>query len=49
MPEYAWIIPEYVGLCLNVFKFVWMAIILHSVIVIPYLKEPGLFSWTEKI
>ena len=30
MPENAWIIPSYVGLFLNVPKFVWMAFVLHS-------------------
>ena len=34
MPEYAWIIPGYVWLCLNVSKFVWMAFVLHSPILI---------------
>ena len=38
--EYAWIIPGYVWLCLNVGKSVWMAFVLHLLIVIPYLKEP---------
>ena len=39
MPEYAWMIPGYVWLCLNVPKFVWMAFDWHSPFVIPYLKE----------
>ena len=39
MAEYAWIIPEYVLLCLEVPKFVWMAFVLHSLNVIPHLKE----------
>ena len=38
--KYAWIIPGYILLCLNVPKFVWMAFTLHSPIVIPYLNEP---------
>ena len=39
MPEYAWMIPGYVWSCLKVPEFVWMAFVLHSPIVIPYLKE----------
>ena len=39
MPEYAWIIPGYAWLCLNVPKSVWTAFILHLPILIPYLKE----------
>ena len=27
--EYAWIIPGYAWLCLNVYKSVWMAFVLH--------------------
>ena len=38
--EYAWIIPGYVWLCLNLPKSVWMAFVLHLLIVIPYLREP---------
>ena len=38
--EYAWIIPGYAWLCLNVPKSVWMSFVLHLLIVIPYLKEP---------
>ena len=38
--EYAWVIPGYAWLCLNVPKPVWMAFVLHLSIVIPYLKEP---------
>ena len=40
MPEYAWIIPGYAWLCLNVPKSVWMVFASHLPIVIPYLKEP---------
>ena len=40
MPGYAWIIPGYVLLYLNVPKFVWMAVALHLTIVMPYLNEP---------
>ena len=39
MPEYAWIVPGYTWLRLNVPKYVWMAFVLHLPIVIPYLKE----------
>ena len=46
MPEYALIIPWYAWLCLNVPKFVWMDFVLHSSIVIPYLKEPFFYcNW----
>ena len=38
--EYAWIIPGYAWLCLNVLNPVWMVFVLHLPIVIPYLKEP---------
>ena len=38
--EYVWIISGYVWLCLNVPKSVWMAFVLHLlIIVIPYIKE----------
>ena len=37
--KYTWKIPEYVWLCLNVPKFVWMGFALHSNIVTSYLKE----------
>ena len=37
---YAWTIPGYVLLYLNVPKFVWMAFALHLTIVIPDLNEP---------
>ena len=40
MPEYAWIIPGYAWLCLNVPKSLWMAFVLHLPIAIPCLKEP---------
>ena len=49
MSEYAWIIPGFVWLCLNVPKFVLMAFVLHSPIGITYLKEHRLFSWKVKI
>ena len=39
MPEYAWIIPGYAWLSLNVLKSVWMAFVLHLLVVISYLKE----------
>ena len=38
--EYAWIIPGYAWLGLNMSKSVWMVFLLHLPIVIPYLKEP---------
>ena len=38
--EYAWIIPRYAWLCLNVPKFVWVAFVLLLPIIIPHLKEP---------
>ena len=38
--EYAWIIPVYARLFLNLPKPVRMAFVLHLPIVIPYLKEP---------
>ena len=37
--EYVLIIPEYAWLCLNEPKSVWMAFVLHLLIVISYLKE----------
>ena len=37
--KYAWIISGHVWLCLNLPKFVWIAFVLHSPIVISYLKE----------
>ena len=49
MPEYAWIIPGYVWVCLNIPKSVWITFVLHLPFVIPYLKgEPWLFSWRVK-
>ena len=45
--KYAWIclnnswICLIIRQCVNVPKFVWMAFVLHSPIVIPYLKEPS--------
>ena len=39
MSEYASITPGYTWLYLNVHKYVWMAFVLHLLIVIPYLKE----------
>ena len=38
--EYAWIIPGYTWLCLNVPKSVSMTFVLHLLILITYLKEP---------
>ena len=38
--EYAWIIPGYVWLCLNVPRSVWIAFVSYLHIVISYLKEP---------
>ena len=38
--EYAWMIPAYAWLCLNVPKSAWMAFVLHLPIVISYLKKP---------
>ena len=46
--KHAWIIPEYVWLCLNVPKFVWMAFVLHSPIVILYPKKPWTVSLESK-
>ena len=37
MAEYAWIILGYAWLCLNVPKYVWMALVIHLAIVISYL------------
>ena len=31
--------PEYVGICVNVPKFAWMAFVLHVTNVIPWLLE----------
>ena len=39
MLEYAWIIPGYDWLYLNVPKSVWIAFVLHLLIVINYLNE----------
>ena len=44
--EYVLIIPEYAWLCLNVSKSVWMAFVLHLLIVISYLKEPKAVNLT---
>ena len=38
--EYARIILGFAWSCLNVPKYVWMAFVLHFLIVIPYLKKP---------
>ena len=49
MPEYVWIIPEYAwfclnmskyaGICVNIPKSAWLALVLHVLIVIPCLLE----------
>ena len=39
IPEYGWIIPGYAWLYLNLPRSVWMAFVLHLLIVLPYLKE----------
>ena len=46
MTEYAWIILEYVWLCLNVTKYVWMPFVIYLPIVIPYLQA---VFWKVKI
>ena len=39
MREYAWVIPGYAWLYLNVRKSVWKTFVLLLPIVVPYLKE----------